>query len=91
MTDIPIYAQRRFVKAFRTLHVSHVYNPAEGWQKLPGRVKFSSAIGQELFDRGVTQVRLRTFRESHDVSIIEAYARGGRSGLDRDVGLKGNE
>jgi len=85
MTDIPIYAQRRFVKAFRALHVSHVYNPAEGWQKLPGRVKFSSSVGQELFDRGITQVRLRTLRETHDVSIIEAHAQGGRSGVGRDV------
>lgn len=74
MPDIPLFARERFRKPFRVLRVTDVYDPLNGWRKLPSRTVFGNAVAMELVAQGVTQVRLQSRREKHDVSIIEAYA-----------------
>jgi hypothetical protein len=85
MTDVPSYVQQHFLKPFRAMWITHVYNVDAGWVKLPGRVRFSDDAAHELFEAGSTQVRLRTRRETWNVSIVDAYASAVRAETTESV------
>ena len=68
--EVPVFAQRRFQKPFRELRVTDVYDPHSGWQKAPHDMKFCTEVANELLSQGVTQVRLQSRHEKHEVSIL---------------------
>jgi hypothetical protein len=71
MSDVPVFARQRFLKPFRWLRVTDFYLPLSGWVKAPRDVKFTTSQAIQLLADGATQVRLRSRRETHDVSILE--------------------
>ena len=70
MPEVPLFASERFRKPFRELRVTDIYDPNSGWRKLPRGTVFGRTVASELVDQGVTQVRLKSRREMHEVSIL---------------------
>jgi hypothetical protein len=71
MTGIPGFARQWFSKPVRRLRVSDVHSPVSGWAKAPRDLRFTTSLAIRLVAGGTTQVRLRSRREWHDVSILE--------------------
>ena len=74
--EIPAFARERFQKPFHELRVTDVYDPQSGWQKAPHGMKFCTEVASELLSQGVTQVRLKSCREKHEVSILPRQPKG---------------
>ncbi len=72
MSDVPEFAGRRFKRGFRRLRLTDVYSAESGWSKDSRKLDFTTELALELLAGKVTQVRLRSRWESHDVSILEA-------------------
>jgi hypothetical protein len=71
MSDVPEFAEKRFVTRFRKLRVTDLYSVATGWVKADRGLTFTTGLAMKLLATGTTQVRLRAGRETHDVSILE--------------------
>jgi hypothetical protein len=78
MPEVPLFASERFRKPFRELRVTDIYDPNSGWRKLPRGTVFGTTVASELVAQGVTQVRLQSGREKHEVSILQASSGAGR-------------
>jgi len=69
--EVPSFARERFRKPVRELRVTDVYDPHSGWRKAPRGTMFCAVVASDLLGQGVTQVRLQSGREKHDVSILQ--------------------
>lgn len=73
MSDVPEYALMCFRSGSAKPRVTFTYRLATGWEKAGGKPLFTRDVAAQLFDDGVTLVKLHWHREDHQI-LVSAHS-----------------